>query len=322
MMAGWRKDVFIFGGLLNLGFLFLASSASQTASPLLALLPEVPGWEKAEEPRLYQPENLFEYIDGAAESYLSYEFKELAVAPYKRVNATATLTVEIYRMGSAKNAFGIYSAERYPESHFLEIGGQGYMEEGALNFFLGDKYVKLLSFEAGTEGEAILLLFARKIVQAVGEKGSLPEILQCFPRENLVANSEKFILRNFLGYEFLHDGYLASYKVDDEEFELFLIEGKDEAEAASMLEKFVAQSARRGKTPERIEGGYHLQDRYLQNLYLVRVKNYIAGVMRVGEGMEETGRRYLGLLLNALRDGPSRLSIWPGGLGKLFEKED
>ncbi len=294
-------------GAFNLGwflafFLFLVSPLdSRPSSSLLALLPEVPGWELAEEPRLYQPDNLFEYIDGAAESYLSYGFKELVVAQYKRPDGPGTLTLEIYRLDSTKAAFGIYSAERYPESRFLDVGVQGYIEDGSLNFVLTDKYVKLLSFEMGEAAERVLMLFSQKVEKLAGEKGAWPEALQLFPRAGLIANSEKFILRNFLGYGFLHDGYLASYRVNGQEFELFLVEGNSDEEANVMLEEFLTQSARRGSLTERVEAGYHIQDRYIQHIYLAKMRNFLAGVIRVRDEARETGYRYLNLLLESLK---------------------
>lgn len=292
----------LFWPFVVIGFFSLVSTGQP--SSLRSLLPEVQGWLLAEQPQLYQPENLFEYIDGAAESYLSYDFQELLVAQYQRKDRPASLTVEIYRLASAKNAFGIYSAERYPESRFLDVGTQGYIEDGALNFVLADKYIKLLSFDGGEEEEAILQLFARKIEAAGAERGALPSVLRYFPREGLVANSEKFIRRNFLGYYFLHDGYLASYQMNGNEFELFLVEGENEEDAISMLEQFVSQAAKRGTKVEKVgkvEGGYHLQDRSSQNSYVAKIRNFMVGVMRIEEGREAMGLRYLQLWLDTLK---------------------
>jgi len=50
-------------------------------------------------------------------------------------------------MGDDKNGFGIYSLERYPDSHFISIGTQGYLEQGTLIFLAGRYYAKLMSFE-------------------------------------------------------------------------------------------------------------------------------------------------------------------------------
>jgi hypothetical protein len=287
-------------------FLILGPAFAQEGprSGLQTLLPQMPGWSFAEDPRVYQPGTLFEYIDGAAENYLSYEFKELIVANYKNAQSEATLTLEIYDMGSDINAFGIYSSERYPESRFLALGNQGYIEEGTLNFIVGSLYVKLLCFDCGEKGEAALRSVAKKIEQGVPQKGRLPALLNFFPKDGLVAHSEKFILRNVLGFAFLHDGYLADYKAKDQEFVLFIIEGKDEAEAKTMLGQYLAAQTKNNQEPEKIPLGFQVRDRYAKNVYLAQTGDYILGVMRIEDGSEKIGLSYLEALLNEVKSNP------------------
>ena len=267
------------------------------------LLPQVPGWKLAEAPRTYLPASLFEYIDGAAESYLSYGFQELSVADYKNDTSPATLTVEIYDMGDELTAFGIYSAERYPGSRYLEIGSQGYFEEGTLNFFAGGDYVKLLCFDCGGSAESVLKEFARDIDKRIGEKrGGLPRVIGLFPRAGLVANSEKFIRQNVLGYGFLHDGYLASYRALGQDFEIFIIQGKDAPEALKMLEQYLAAQARNGAPAEKAGPGYRVRDRYAQNVFLAAKGRHFVGAMRIKEGGESVGQKYLESLLSAVEN--------------------
>jgi hypothetical protein len=268
------------------------SQESVQSSPE-SLLPRVSGWRVSEQPQTFLPETLFEYIDGAAEAYLSYDFKELVVAQYKDEKSKASLTLEIYGMGNDNNSFGIYSAERYPESHYISVGNQGYMEEGTLNFICGSYYVKLLCYDCGENAASVLNLFGRDIEKNVKTKGSLPSFLKLFPKEGLIPNSEKFILNNFLGFSFLHDGYLASYKEKDLEFELFIIAGNSDADAADMLEQYLAAQLKNNPPPEKIPLGYHIRDRYAQNIYISRAGKAILGVMRIKDGFEETGSRYL-----------------------------
>ena len=51
---------------------------------LAALVPQAERWKPEEARQSFFPENLYEYIDGAAESYLSYDFKELLVVQLKK----------------------------------------------------------------------------------------------------------------------------------------------------------------------------------------------------------------------------------------------
>lgn len=284
----------IFPGLI----LAEVSSEKQGDSSLLSLLPEVDSWKQTEKPQNYLPGNLFEYINGAAEIYLAYDFQELIVSQYKIAKGEATIAVEIYDMIEGKNSFGIYSAERFPESQFISLGIQGYLEEGVLNFLVGRYYVKLLCFDCEEQSDDVLKLFSQEIVKRVEDKGDFPRLLKAFPDEGRSPNTEKFILRNFMGYGFLHDGYMVNYKLEGLEFDCFLIEGKSEADAQNMLEKYLAAKSKEGI--EETSFGYRLKDRYYQNIFLAKAKNYICGVLKIKDGAEKVGERYLKALVNSL----------------------
>ena len=263
---------------------------------LAVLVPRLDGWTRTEAPRSYFPESLFEYIDGAAESYLSYDFRELLVVDLEKKGAEATLTLEIYDMGSPVNAFGIFGAERYPENKSVSIGELGYLEGEALNFMTGRFYVKMLGFGLGEKTGSVLAGVGAQIAAAVKVKGTLPAFILAFPKENLVAQSEKYIQKNFMGYEFLRHGFVATYKVDGKEFEGFFLEGGSDKDAEDMLGKLLEALGRDKQTPERIALGYHARNRYGQHLYIGRVRNILCGAMRVPDGLEAAG----GSLLEAL----------------------
>jgi hypothetical protein len=290
-------------GSAGLYLLLVSVALGQDASPssIRSLIPEPSGWALAEGPSAYLPGTLFEYIDGAAENYLSYGFRELVVGNYKKEKSAATLTVEIYDMGDDVRAFGVYSSERYSESHFLKVGSQGYWEEGALNFIVGSYYVKLLCFDCGQGGEPSLTSIAREVEKKVPNKGQLPPLLGLFPQKGLIANSEKFILQNVLGYAFLHHGYLASYRDQEQEFDLFLIQGSSPQEAQNMMGQYLDSQRESGQVPQSTDLGFHVRDRYSNNVYLAQSGKLILGVMRIKDGFEEMGERYLGLLVQAAK---------------------
>ena len=58
-------------------------SMENTGSDLMALLPDmVEGWNITEEDHIYDRENLYAYINGGAELYLSYGFKQVVNRMY------------------------------------------------------------------------------------------------------------------------------------------------------------------------------------------------------------------------------------------------
>ena len=263
------------------------------------LLPKLDGWGQIEESQAYYPESLFEYINGAAEIYLSYDFEKLIVSQYEEQDTKSNVALEIYDMGINNNAFGIYSAERYPESNFLNIGLQGYIEEGALNFLAGKYYIKLLCFDCKESSDEILKKFADKIVMGIGDKDRFPLPLTFFPSEGRIKNTEKYIKHNFMGYAFLHDGYSVVYKSNNMEFECFLVEGNNPDDAQLMLKKFLQEKKEMGI--KEVSPGYMIRDRYYKNIFIAQINNYICGVIKIEDGIEEVGQDYLGMIIDNLK---------------------
>ncbi len=285
---------------LLIAFLCISPVYSEEESSVKSLLPELESWTLVDSPQIYHTENLFEYINGAAESYISYGFKELIVAEYKIKDKDCDVVLEIYDMGDDKNGFGIYSSERYPDSHFISIGTQGYLEQGTLIFLTGRYYAKLMSFECGDETGDYLKNFSEKISEKVPGEHRFPSEIELFPEQGLVKNSERFILSNFLGYDFLHSGFTADYHLGENEFSCFLIVGKDEAEAKQMLEKYV--KSKEGQDIKETPYGFHIKDRYYENILLARKGKYIFGVLEIDDSFKETGQKYLSGMIENVKD--------------------
>jgi hypothetical protein len=278
-----------------------ARAQERKADPALAaLVPRAEAWINAEAPKSFFPETLYEYIDGAAESYLSYDFRELLVVQLKKEGTEATLTVEIYDMSGPDNAFGIFSAERYPENKPVPVGELGYLEGEALNFLAGRYYVKLLSFGLGEGTASALADYGQRIAAAIPEKGALPPLLRVFPTEGLVARSEKSVKKNFLGYEFLHDGFLATYKIEGQEVDCFVAASDSEKAAEAALGRLLDFFAKDKQVPEKIAGGYRVKNRYSQLTYIGHVRNILCGVIRVPDGLGPAGEKLLGELTDSL----------------------
>ena len=221
--------------------------------------PEMSGWRQDGRTQVFSPKTLYEYINGAADLYLAYEFQDLQVAEYKG-DKKAGVTVEVYRHKDPIQAFGIYSQERLANARFLDIGAQGYHEPNVLNFLNGPYYVKINGFNTGEDDEKVLVPFAKKVEEVLGEKTSLPRILSSFPQEGKKKNSEKFIFKNFLGYSFFHSGYTADYEVSGKKFKIFVIEGNNQEDCRAMMEKYLKQTGNEGRKPP--EGTYRIKDTY------------------------------------------------------------
>jgi hypothetical protein len=253
-----------------------ASSLEENPFPSIA----INGWRQSGGIQTFSPRKLYDYIDGAADLYLTYDFQELKVTEYLN-EKKASVTVEIYRHGTPFHAFGIYSQERLGNANFLDVGAQGYSEKNILNFVSGNYYVKINSFHTGSEDEKVLLAFAKEVADHLGGKGALPLILSAFPEEGKKKNSEKFIAQDFLGYSFLHSAFTADYELPGKKFKLYVIEGADREDCGSMIRKYLQQTGDQRKNVA--EGRYTLPDPYHGEMDLVWKGRYIWGVLNLGE---------------------------------------
>jgi len=266
------------GAMAISAIVFMLLVQTTTASqvlPLVSFFPELEGWRKTGHPKLFQPETLYEHINGAAENFLSFDFRQLAVLTYIN-DQKQSLSAEIYFQATPENAFGIYSSEKPLKGSYFSIGSQGYAEEGVLNFISDAYYIKLNSFDLGPEGKAVMISLAEKITQVIGGQNALPKILTAFPDNGKLAHSERFIRTNFLGHEFLHAAYLADYLIDGQRFQLFIIQTGSEVQARAMLEKYAALD--KEKTWASIQpGAWVIQDPYNGVMQLYWQGKFICG---------------------------------------------
>ena len=177
--------------------------------------------------------DLYRYMDGGADIYLKYGLVGLAHREYQ--SAGVEMTVDVFDMGSPLQAFGIYSAERSPEYHFISIGAEGYSSESTLNFLQGRYYVRLSAF--GDRAAPALDSFARTISRSIGGDRSLPAVLDILPRENRVARSEKYVMQSPAGHDFLAPALTASYRFDGKVTSLVISLAADAREANERVEQ-------------------------------------------------------------------------------------
>lgn len=71
-------------------------AAREALSPYLPAPEAVPGWRVQGQPAAYLPKTLYEYINGAAETFLGFDFRRLLAADYLPPDGEGHVTVDIY----------------------------------------------------------------------------------------------------------------------------------------------------------------------------------------------------------------------------------
>jgi hypothetical protein len=201
MTAACSRSLCLWTTLL-LGIILLWSEGAQGQSAdLTRLFPktnEAPGWTLKVPPKRFAENQLFEYMDGAAEIPKSYTFRALASTKYQK--GDTVLEVAVFDMGAAADAYGYYSArvflERSPRSKErlipLDHPAHLYAAAGVLTFWK-DRYTIILQPDSGKPDDASLLRFARAVSAKIAAKGEPPALLRRLPAKNMIVNSARFV---------------------------------------------------------------------------------------------------------------------------------
>jgi hypothetical protein len=182
------------------------------------------GWKWDGRPKHFLPENLYEAIDGEADLYVSYGFKELGTLLYFWGSPSDTFfVVDIYDMGSPLNAFGVYSNLRHPEYQFEAIGDEGFVHDYGMKFYK-DRYlvdVKLGEFSEKCRRAALIV--AKETARRIRSSEKTPELLKLLPEENRVPHSLRYVKREMLNQGFLPGGLEARYGLSGTEVTCFVV---------------------------------------------------------------------------------------------------
>ena len=202
--------------------------------PLLSLLffvpvfavdfPDIAGWRPDGEAKSYDTQTLWEYINGAAELFLAYDFQELRVLDIASRNTkNFIVTVSIYDQDTPLNAFGVYNTECPDASDQLAIGGGAIVLPPYQALLLKDRYyVKIDAFEGEIDQAA-----GEKLLQAVAEAltgtDGLPEELQWLPTKGKTDGSDGFTMKGYLGLTELTSCVHANYSAGKATYDAFIM---------------------------------------------------------------------------------------------------
>jgi hypothetical protein len=147
------------------------------------------GWTLAAEAESYTPENLYRYIDGASELYISYGFEKLFTRRYARPGQPE-ITVDLFDMGASANAFGIFAHSQ--EAPQKDIGQDSEYLDGLLRFWQGRYYVSLLGSPETPESRLAILELGRMLAGRLGPAAGRPSVLALLPEKGLIAPSVRY----------------------------------------------------------------------------------------------------------------------------------
>jgi len=208
----------------------LDASPGELAEMLDALTPK--GFKIHGRVMWFTPANLYELIDGRAEFYLAYDmvkmcFVRLATSP----DSAIFINVSIYDMATPTNAFGVFSAERPPNSTQLKLGRDAYRSAADYYIWKGQYYVQVVVPDVSVELRQTAMDMAGKLTESLHDSKEPVWGLTALPKANLVPQSVRYYLVDAMALDFMRNTYTARYKTGETEVTVFLSR-RDSVESA------------------------------------------------------------------------------------------
>ena len=252
---------------------FAGQAYSQTPQQMHDALPEVTGWQLSPDIEIFNRDNLYERIDGAAPLFIENNFQEMTSAVY--TCDSNYITVQIYRHATPEDAFGMYASERSPDMAFYPgIGGEAQGDEYGLYFFVGQLYVKMSANNEGERVSAAMKTIAAGFAGKIDKNSAYPLIINSFPKEGIIPHSAAYITKNYIGHEFLKPVYAVNYELLGKKFQAFVIDAKTTENAKQILNDYFNFTK---QTEPFSEGNLLIQDRYNGSIPIVWKGQYLIG---------------------------------------------
>ena len=148
------------------------SQAPSTAVEFFPASGSVQGWMKESATRTYEPNHLWEYIDGDADKYVHAGVVKTLTSDY-RFNRATDASVDVYVMGDAAGARKLYDSESAAGSHPLTVGDAGRYAKGSLTFRQGPYFVRLVAYEDSPQMATALTALAHALSDMLNRAPSI-----------------------------------------------------------------------------------------------------------------------------------------------------
>jgi len=164
--------------------------ARRGSEELLPVDEVVPGWRRAEPPRVYSGPELYELIDGGAEIFFEHGFERVTVQKYAL--GADEIVIDLYAMRDAAAALGIYLARCGDETPAPGLDIRHTAGRHELLAVQGGFYVVVENLSGRAERAADLVAFARALAPRLPAPEAV-RVLDLLPMHDRVPGSERLI---------------------------------------------------------------------------------------------------------------------------------
>ena len=169
--------------------------------------------------RTYTRDNLYEYVNGHAEYFISAGFIKLSVGEYSmKSQDDPDVVIDIYDMGKSIHAFGILSDESGGNLIDIHSGLTGFKTPQGLSFIKGQYYIKISSYSNTVSLDSFIEKLDSRISAGSDpfpEFTDLPDIGEVV--------STRFIKEAYRGLDFINNVLEREYNVNGKTVQIFLL---------------------------------------------------------------------------------------------------
>lgn len=210
---------------------------------------KIDGYEASGQDKYYTPEDLFSYINGGAELFISYNFEKVISRTYS-MEGQPDIVAEIFDMRKPKNAFGVFSHGREVLDDTYGQGSETY--QGAILFWKDRYYISVVTARETDISKKAIEELAARTGENINAEGELPAIIGRVPEEELVPESIFYFHHyiwmnafyyisdgNLLNIDDSTDAVLAKYGQPSSRYYLLMVEYNTQKEAKEAYRSFI-----------------------------------------------------------------------------------
>ncbi len=145
-------------------------------------------WRPAGDPRVFEGDDLYAFINGGAEIYHEYGFERVVVQGFSG-DEGGRITLEIYEMDSHAAAYGIWSTKRGSEGRPLALGGGGVMYDYYAYLWKGPFLITLTAFDERQKTVDGLKVIASAVDAALMTESRAPDLVDLLGAEGVAGRS-------------------------------------------------------------------------------------------------------------------------------------
>ncbi len=232
-------------GIIPVGF---AEEKGQKKMNGFNIPEQIEGWSASERKQKYTRDNIFNYMNGAGEIYLAYNFEELFVREYNNSSAPPIIA-EIYKMSSSEDAYGVFTNDT--DGNVVNMGQGAIYAQGLLRVWKGQFFVRLMAQRETDETKKAIMTLGQTVIDSIANEGHTPLLLQYLPPEGLLTgNTHYFHTQVTLNFLYFLDNanllnlnsktevILARYRKVDSKIRLLLVSYPTSALAKTAYDQF------------------------------------------------------------------------------------